>query len=199
MSGGSSFSLGVSGIESPHAPHYSLGVPGLEQPPAPAFSLGVPSLSSAPLYEETEDRKTFSDFIRGGAAKPEHSILDLTLDTVALIPGLERIRTAMDLGQGLHDVVQGVEESDTSKTQAALCKTAKVGTELLVQEFGSRVIVGGVPLLLATSIADPPFGLVAVPVAAVALPQAYANMQHLAEFAGEKAEEKCEELFSGKQ
>lgn len=186
---GPQFSLGVSGIPSPQDTHYSLGVAGVGTPQPAPYSLGVGSLPPPFLGVDGENPpKT--------APRPENSILDLTIDTAAELAHRPQASTALNVAKAIHDVSKAIGESQNPSTQDMTCKTVKVVTQLAVEEAGSKLIVGGLPLLMAESIAYPPLAL-AIPVAGAALPQAFANLQEVAKIAGEAAEVKCQELFSG--
>lgn len=206
----SSFNLGVSGIDNthPNSTLYHLGVSGIGEthPNSLSHHLGVrdPGLSpdayfgissAAKLSQglQPHDSLTLTDFLHRPEPKPEKYIGDLYVDIAAtVVPAAKVIKTTAKIGHGLHELSK---EHDTSPTlEDTACKAAKVATGAVVKTVGTGVIVGGVPLLLAEAIATPPM-LLAVPVAAAALPQAYANMRAFSEFAAEKAEQDCHTMF----
>lgn len=140
--------------------------------------------------------RTLTNFLEAGPNDPNESILDLTLDTVADLTHLNMVNDALNIGKKLQEGVDAIQLSEKPKMEAVACQTAKVATELAYEAVGTATIVGGIPLLIAESVAFPPL-VAAIPLAAAALPEAYANMQQLSKFAGEKAEEDCHLLFSG--
>lgn len=169
--------------------HFNLGVLPSTQDPAKYFNVS----SGADLMGDLNQPKvqTLMDFLEAGAPKPEKYIGDLVVDMTPL--GF--VKTTADIGKGFQEVVRAVEQNEENKLEAALCKTAKVATELTVSEGSTRVILGGMGLLVLESIEYPPLAL-AIPDAAQAIPQAYANAQEFAKFLGKKAEEDCHLLFS---
>ncbi len=113
--------------------------------------------------------------------------------SIAEILQMHKLLNAYNLGKAFAETTKAIEESQKPKTEAFACETAKKVTEF---EFGTKALVGGIPVLIAESIAFPPLAL-AIPLAGAALPQAFANLHQVSKIGGEAAEEVCEELFSG--
>lgn len=138
------------------------------------------------------------DSQRVGNSKVKDSIGELTVETIAKLGKLPLLSKGMDGGKALYEISKAGSESDQngmSKTEAIVCKTAKVATELGLTHVGNELIVGGLPLYLETCVEVPPLALT-IPVVAEELPKAYANMEHMAKIAGEKVEDGCHKLFS---
>ncbi len=178
--------------------------------PSPAFASVNPTskaasdffgvASSRDLMRDVNTPRpvTLTDFLRQGEPNASQSVGNLILDLGANMTHLDQVKGAYDMGKTLHDTSKSVRESPCPLMETAVCKVAKVGAEIAYGAVGTTVLLEGTALLIAESIAFPPLAA-AIPVAGAALPQAYANVQALATFAGNKAEADCHLLFSGKE
>lgn len=138
---------------------------------------------------------TLTDFLQSGSpAKPEKSIGGLATDLAAEVTHLGKLKTAMDIGEGLHKVAKKIDES--KELQSAICDTAQVVVEGVTDAAIKGRIVGGTLLFLEEAAVFPPLAL-GIPFVADAVPKAYANAGEVAKFAGEKAKAECELLFKG--
>ena len=188
-----SFNLGVSGIgeQYPNSSPLHLGIRDLRS--TPDASSGRSSATQMNQGVQPQASLTLTDFLHRPEPKPETYIGDLYVDLAATaVPAVKVIKTTAKIGHGLHEQSKAHDTSPTMEDTA--CRAAKVVTGAAVKTVGTGIIVGGVPLLAVEAIATPPM-LLAVPVAAAALPQAYANMRAFSEFAAEKAEQDCHTMF----
>jgi len=170
------------------------------------FGLNLSTQSSQNLFNvstanqlaknlNTTKISTLVDFLKEGEPKATHSIGNLVTDLAENLTHLSKLNTAIGLGKTLHETTKAIKESDKSLLEATICKTAKVVTETAFNTVGNGVIIGGVPLYLAETIAFPPLAAT-IPLVGAVLPQAYANMEKFSAFAGKKAEHDCHLLFS---
>jgi hypothetical protein len=141
---------------------------------------------------------SFSEFMQSGQANPDETIGDLSLSATSLVaPPIGLLQTTADLGKTAYESSKAIIESDKSKTEAAGCELAKVVGQKVTSTVGDILLLGGIPLLIASAPECPPCALAATVIAAKNLPQAYANKEKMASFAGDKMKEKCHQLFSG--
>lgn len=150
------------------------------------------------LYREIHAKPpaTLSDFFKREEPKAPETIAQLSIDLAADLTHMHKVKEAAEAGKKLHESSKAIHESAAPLAQAIVCEAAKVVVETAFDVTGKTIVLGGIPLLAAESVVNP-VTLLAVPLAVEAIPQAYANVEAFSKFAGEKAKDDCELLFSG--
>lgn len=154
--------------------------------------------SGIDLYRDIHSKPpaSITDFLKQEEPKASKSVGALSIDIAADITHLHKVKEAAEAGKILYESSKEIHESAAHPMEATVCQAAKVTAEKAFDITGKSIVVGGIPFLAAEIIANP-VSILAVPLVAEVLPQAYANVEAFSKFAGEKAEADCHLLFTG--
>jgi hypothetical protein len=173
---------------------YGLGVGGNPKTPESFFGVSTREELNSQLYKEPHIT-TFGEFRQRESPKPKDSIVDLSRDVASSVyPILNPLNSSITFGKALYDTINAIQKGDEDGIEAVVCPLLKQVTQESFSAVSTGVILGGVPLLVAESFTFPPLATT-IPFVVEAIPTAYANMQELSKFSGEKAEEDCHTLF----
>jgi hypothetical protein len=134
---------------------------------------------------------------------PESCILQTTADTVAAvgrqkIPSLPIVASAMGLGKTLSESAQKIElqlQGGIPPVQSVLCTAAGAATEIAISGVGNGVVIGGIVPYSEAVVAFPPLATT-IPAVGAAIPAAVANVERVAQIAGQAVETSCHDHFA---